>query len=67
MVEIMTNRKHVPWSSGSAPAGTQRNLDHLDYDENLYDFMKSLIPFSLTSTNASINNHILNENGLEKG
>ena len=26
---------------------TARNLDHLEYDENLYDFMKSLIPFNL--------------------
>lgn len=49
------------------PAATDRNLDHLDYDENLYDFMKSLIPFSLTASNNSINNHILNTNGLEKG
>lgn len=26
-----------------------RNFDHLEYDENLYDFMKSQIPFYLTS------------------
>ena len=34
---------------------TRRNLDHLEPDENLYDYMKSLIPFSITSQNKSIN------------
>ena len=34
---------------------------------NLYDFMKSLIPFSITSGNKSINHYLLNgESGLEK-
>jgi hypothetical protein len=46
---------------------TQRNLDHLDYDTNLYDYMKSLIPFAITSTNKSLNKYLLNgEFGLEK-
>ena len=27
---------------------SKRNLDHLQYSENLYDFMKSLLPFSIT-------------------
>ena len=46
---------------------THRNLDHLTYDENLYDFMKSLIPFSITTRNKQINNYLLNgESGLEK-
>lgn len=44
-----------------------RNLDHLAYSENLYDFMKSLIPFAITTTNKSINNYLLNgDSGLEK-
>ena len=39
----------------------------MNYDENLYDFMKSLIPFSITTTNKSINYYLLNgESGLEK-
>lgn len=46
---------------------SNRNLDHLTYSENLYDFMKSLIPFSITTSNKSINNYLLNgESGLEK-
>jgi len=45
---------------------TKRNLDHLAYDENLYDFMRFLIPFQLTSQNKSINKHLLREDGLEK-
>lgn len=46
---------------------THRNLDHLSYDMNLYDFMKSLIPFSITTQNKSINHYLLNgESGLEK-
>ena len=45
---------------------TTRNLDHLEYDENLYDFMKSLIPFNLTANNNSVNNYLLNKEGLEK-
>ena len=46
---------------------TKRNLDHLDYDSNLYDYMKSLIPFSITSTNKSLNKYLLNgDYGLEK-
>lgn len=38
------------------------------YDENLYDFMKSQIPFYIASlTNQHINHYILNEGrGLEK-
>jgi len=48
-------------------ANTRRNLDHLEYDENLYDFMRSLIPFSLTSANPSINDYLLGDNGIEKG
>ena len=48
-------------------ANTRRNLDHLEYDENLYDFMRSLIPFSLTSENSSINDYLLGDNGIEKG
>ncbi len=46
-----------------------RNFDHLDYDENLYDFMKSQIPFYLqtVSGNAHLNHYLLNEGrGLEK-
>lgn len=44
-----------------------RNFDHLDYDENLYDFMKSQIPFYITSlSNQHINHFILNDRGLEK-
>ena len=39
----------------------------MDYDENLYDFMKSLIPFNLLSSNKSINKYVLGESGLEKG
>lgn len=39
----------------------------MTYCENLYDFMKSLIPFSITTSNKSINNYLLNgESGLEK-
>lgn len=53
--------------SNSADPTTTRNLDHLSYDENLYDFMKSLIPFSVTTTSKSINSYLLNgESGLEK-
>ena len=44
----------------------KRNLDHLDYDENLYDFMRFLIPFYITAQNKSINKHLLSEYGLEK-
>ena len=44
-----------------------RNLDHLQYSENLFDFMKSLIPFSITTTNKSVNAYLLNgDSGLEK-
>ena len=42
-----------------------RNLDHLQYDDNLFDYMKSLIPFSLRSSNEKINEHVL-KGGLEK-
>ncbi len=47
---------------------SQRNFDHLEYDENLYDFMKSQIPFSIqTLTNQHVNHYILNQGrGLEK-
>jgi len=45
---------------------TKRNLDHLTYDENLYDYMRFLVPFQLTSQNKSINKHLLREDGLEK-
>jgi ornithine cyclodeaminase/alanine dehydrogenase-like protein (mu-crystallin family) len=45
----------------------RRNLDHLEYDENLYDFMRSLIPFSLTTSNRAVNEHLLSDNGIEKG
>ena len=45
---------------------TKRNLDHLEYDDNLYDFMKSLIPFSLATSNKSVNNFLLGGFGLEK-
>jgi hypothetical protein len=39
----------------------------LEYDSNLYDYMKSLIPFSITSTNKSLNKYLLNgDYGLEK-
>ena len=54
-------------SGSTVPAAEKRNLDHLEYDENLFDYMKSLIPFNLVSSNASVNTHILNVNGLEKG
>ena len=46
---------------------TKRNLDHLQYDSNLYDFMKSIIPFNITTSNSAINKYMLNETGLEKG
>jgi RecA/RadA recombinase len=39
----------------------------MEYDENLYDFMKSLIPFYIQTSNAKLNDHLLNTNGLEKG
>ena len=58
-------------SGAQAASGStyQRNFDHLDYDENLYDFMKSQIPFFLqtVSGNAHLNHYALNEGrGLEK-
>ena len=40
-------------------------MDHLLYDDNLFDFMKSLIPFNIVSTNPAINEHVL-KGGLEK-
>ena len=53
---------------GQVQAAQPRNLDHLDMDENLYDFMKSLIPFNLCTTNSSLNTHLFTDgNGLEKG
>eukprot|EP00347_Sterkiella_histriomuscorum_P009559 403340741 len=53
--------------SGAPILQTNRNFDHLDYDENLYDFMKSQIPFYINSSNEHINTYILNESrGLEK-
>ncbi len=45
---------------------TKRNLDHLEYDENLYDYMRFLIPFNLTTQNKSVNKHLLADYGLEK-
>ena len=45
---------------------TKRNLDHLEYDENLYDLMKSMIPFNMISSNNSVNQYLLNRDGLEK-
>ena len=45
---------------------TKRNLDHLEYDENLYDLMKSMIPFNMISSNNSVNQYLLNKDGLEK-
>lgn len=45
---------------------TLRNLDHLEYDENLYDYMKSLIPFSLMVDNKQVNKHLLQDVGLCK-
>ncbi len=45
---------------------TKRNLDHLQYDENLYDLMRFLIPFNLTTQNKSLNKDLLSDNGLEK-
>ena len=39
----------------------------MSYDENLYDFMKSLIPFSITTSNKSLNHYLLSgDSGLEK-
>ena len=52
---------------GKEQMASERDLAHLDYDENLYDFMKSLIPFNLVTANKSLNKHLLEENGLEKG
>ena len=53
--------------NGNPTLLTNRNLDHLSYSENLYDFMKFLIPFSITTSNESINYYLLNgESGLEK-
>lgn len=45
---------------------TKRNLDHLQYDENLYDYMRFLIPFNITTQNKSVNKHLLSDYGLEK-
>lgn len=45
---------------------SERNLDHMQYDEDLYDYMKSLIPFNMVTSNNSINNFLLGPNGLEK-
>ena len=54
--------------SNKAAGPLTRNFDHLAYDENLYDFMKSQIPFYLTSLhNVHLNHYILNDGrGLEK-
>eukprot|EP00352_Strombidinopsis_acuminata_P000354 CAMPEP_0176340108 /NCGR_PEP_ID=MMETSP0126-20121128/1307_1 /TAXON_ID=141414 ORGANISM="Strombidinopsis acuminatum, Strain SPMC142" /NCGR_SAMPLE_ID=MMETSP0126 /ASSEMBLY_ACC=CAM_ASM_000229 /LENGTH=107 /DNA_ID=CAMNT_0017684113 /DNA_START=11 /DNA_END=334 /DNA_ORIENTATION=+ len=63
------NTKKVVGSTSSAQAVTsKRNLDHLEYDENLYEFMKSLIPFKIATANKSINQYLLNgeDGGLEK-
>ena len=47
---------------------TNRNLDHLDYDSNLFDYMKSIIPFNILTSNNAVNKFLLNNgNGLEKG
>ena len=45
---------------------TKRNLDHLQYDENLYDYMRFLIPFNITTQNKSVNKYLLADYGLEK-
>ena len=45
---------------------TKRNLDHLEYDENLYDFMRFLIPFQICPQNKSLNKYVFQEYGLEK-
>ncbi len=47
---------------------TNRNLDHLLYDENLYDFMKSQIPFYIKNLyQPDINTYLLRgDRGLEK-
>ena len=46
---------------------TERNLDHLEYDDNLYDYMKSLIPFNISTTTPALDQHLLNTHGLERG
>ena len=45
---------------------TKRNLDHLEYDENLYDFMRFLIPFQICPHNKSLTKHVFQDYGLEK-
>ena len=70
--DTSNEESHSVSNNSQAPTGnptllSNRNLDHLAYCENLYDFMKSLIPFSITTSNKSINNYLLNgESGLEK-
>ena len=41
-------------------------MDHLAYDENLYEFMKSLIPFGIATTNLSVNKYLLGGDLAEK-
>ncbi len=58
-----------PKAAASGHPSLSRNFDHLAYDENLYDFMRSQIPFYLTSAsgNAHLNHYALNDSrGLEK-
>lgn len=50
----------------SQQLGVQRNLDHLNYSENLYDFMRSLIPFSVHSNCQSLNQYLLRNEGIQK-
>lgn len=41
-----------------------RSLDHLRYDENLYDVMRSMIPFNIYSGNSSVSRLLLGQEGL---
>ena len=62
------NSSNQPPLEQQQQQSTERNLEHMTLDENLYDFMKSLIPFNLCSANNAINEHVLNSgHGLEKG
>lgn len=54
-------------TAAGGSSSLSRCLDHLEYEENLYDFMRSQIPFYLATSNAHLNHFALNESrGLEK-
>ena len=47
--------------------GKARNLDHLNSNETLFDYMKSLLAFTIKSSAKCINDYMLNKNGISKG